>query len=223
MAIKSNSELTTDISSSIVDNTEGLITPGIVRTLLTNVVDSKAHLDDITNVESLLAEKADLVDGKIPSSQLPSYVDAILEFANLASFPVTGATNKLYVAQDSGLVYRWTGTVYVSISSALALGETSSTAYRGDRGKTAYDHSQLTSGNPHSVTKSNVGLGNVDNTSDANKPVSTATQTALNSKVSSDTTGITGADQITNMVSLTQSEYDAIGSKNASTLYIISG
>lgn len=36
--------------------------------------------------------------------------------------------------------------------------------------------------NPHSVTKSQVGLGNVDNTSDINKPVSTTTQTALNSK-----------------------------------------
>lgn len=64
----------------------------------------------------------------------------------------------------------------------LTLGETSSTAYRGDRGKTAYDHSQLTSGNPHNVTKTDVGLSNVDNTSDANKPISTAAQTALNGK-----------------------------------------
>jgi len=48
--------------------------------------------------------------------------------------------------------------------SGLELGETSSTAYRGDRGKTAYDHSQLTSGNPHNVTKSDVGLSNVTNT-----------------------------------------------------------
>ena len=66
-------------------------------------------------------------------------------------------------------------------STALALGETSSTAYRGDRGKTAYDHSQA-SGNPHGTTKSDLGLGSVDNTADADKPVSTATQTALNLK-----------------------------------------
>ena len=46
--------------------------------------------------------------------------------------------------------------------SGLALGETSSTAYRGDRGKIAYDHSQAT-GNPHNTTKSNIGLGNVPN------------------------------------------------------------
>lgn len=65
----------------------------------------------------------------------------------------------------------------------LQLGETSTTAHRGDHGKIAYDHSQVTSGNPHNVTKSEVGLGNVDNTSDLDKPISTATQTALNTKL----------------------------------------
>ena len=70
---------------------------------------------------------------------------------------------------------------YVVMSSSLALGETSSTAYRGDRGKIAYDHSQAT-GNPHGTTKADIGLGNVDNTSDLNKPISTATQLALNTK-----------------------------------------
>lgn len=69
----------------------------------------------------------------------------------------------------------------MSVFASLALGETSSTAYRGDRGKTAYDHSQVT-GNPHGTTKGDVGLSNVDNTSDANKPVSTAQQTALDGK-----------------------------------------
>lgn len=81
-------------------------------------------------------------------------------------------------------------------------------------------HANLTN-NPHSVTKSQVGLGNVDNTSDADKPISTATQGALDLKVSSDTTGVTGADQVTNMISLTQAEYDAIVTKNASTFYLI--
>ena len=76
--------------------------------------------------------------------------------------------------------------------SGLALGETSSTAYRGDRGKIAYDHSQ-TIGNPHGTTKNDIGLGNVDNTSDLNKPISTATQTALDSKL--DKGGYTGTAQ----------------------------
>ena len=69
-----------------------------------------------------------------------------------------------------------------SADQGLALGETSSTAYRGDRGKIAYEHSQVT-GNPHGTTKNHIGLGNVDNTSDLNKPISTAAQQALNNKL----------------------------------------
>lgn len=124
---------------------------------------------------------ASLIDGKVPASQLPSYVDDVLEYANLAAFPGTGESGKIYVALDTNKTYRWSGSAYVEISASLALGETSSTAYRGDRGKTAYDHSQTT-GNPHSTTKADVGLSNVDNTSDTNKPVSTVQQTALDAK-----------------------------------------
>jgi hypothetical protein len=114
----------------------------------------------------------------VPSSQLPSYVDDVLEFANLASFPATGESGKIYIAIDTNLTYRWGGSSYVVMSSSLALGETPSTAYRGDNGKIAYDHSQIT-GNPHGTTKADIGLGNVDNTSDLDKPISTATQKAL--------------------------------------------
>lgn len=67
------------------------------------------------------------------------------------------------------------------VTGFISLGETSSNSYRGDRGKIAYDHSQ-TSGNPHNLVKSDIALGNVDNTSDLNKPISTLTQTALNGK-----------------------------------------
>jgi hypothetical protein len=101
--------------------------------------------------------------GKVPATQLPSFVDDVLEYANLASFPVTGETGKIYVAIDTNLVYRWSGTVYISISSSLTLGETSTTAYRGDRGKIAYDHSQIITGNPHGTSKSDIGLSNVTN------------------------------------------------------------
>lgn len=95
--------------------------------------------------------------GRVPSSQLPSYVDDVLEFTNRAAFPATGEDGKIYVAEDTNITYRWGGTEYVEISSSLALGETSSTAYRGDRGKTAYDHSQITTGNPHGTTAADVG------------------------------------------------------------------
>ena len=79
-------------------------------------------------------------NGLVPSSQLPSYVDDVLEYASVSAFPATGETGKIYVALDTNLTYRWSGSAYVEISPSLALGETSSTAYRGDRGKTAYDH-----------------------------------------------------------------------------------
>lgn len=94
--------------------------------------------------------------GKVPSAQLPSYVDDVVEFASRDSFPATGEDGKIYIAEDTNLTYRWSGTQYVEISPSLALGETSSTAYRGDRGKTAYDHSQTT-GNPHNTTAADVG------------------------------------------------------------------
>lgn len=122
-------------------------------------------------------------NGKVLSAQLPSYVDDVLEFSTISAFPITGESAKIYIAIDTNKSYRWGGSSYVEISSSLSLGETSSTAYRGDRGKIAYDHSQLLSGNPHNVTKADVGLSNVDNTSDINKPISTAVQTALNSKL----------------------------------------
>ena len=74
-------------------------------------------------------------DGKVPAAQLPSYVDDVLEFDKKASFPATGEADKIYVAKDTNLTYRWSGTAYVEISVSLALGETSSTAYAGDKGK----------------------------------------------------------------------------------------
>ena len=79
-------------------------------------------------------------NGKVPTSQLPSFVDDVLEYSAQSSFPATGETGKIYIAQDTNKTYRWSGTAYVEISSSLALGTTSSTAYRGDYGNTAYTH-----------------------------------------------------------------------------------
>lgn len=111
-------------------------------------------------------------NGKVPSAQLPSFVDDVIEgyLYNGAFYEdsahqtlITPQDGKIYIDLTTEKTYRWSGSAYVEISASLALGETSSTAYRGDRGKTAYDHSQLTSGNPHNVTKTDVGLGNVGN------------------------------------------------------------
>lgn len=102
-------------------------------------------------------------DIKIPSAYLPSYVDDVLEFTNLASFPTTGENGKIYVAIDTNLTYRWSGSTYIQIASG---------AVQSVNGQTGVVN----------LTKSDIGLSNVDNTSDLNKPISTATQTALNGK-----------------------------------------
>lgn len=132
----------------------------------------------IGELTDIVSEKADLVAGKVPAAQLPAYIDEVEEFANYASLPSTGSGAKIYVTKDNNKTYRWSGSAYVELSTGVALGETASTAYRGDRGKTAYEHTGRFD-NPHKVTASQVGLGSVNNTSDMDKPISTATAVAL--------------------------------------------
>lgn len=90
-------------------------------------------------------------NGLIPSNQLPSYVDDVIEgYLNdnkLYKEPehiteIIGETGKIYIDLISNKTYRWSGSAFAIISETIALGETSSTAYRGDRGKAAYEHSQ---------------------------------------------------------------------------------
>lgn len=92
-------------------------------------------------------------DGIIPTSQLPSYVDDIIDgYIDLQfnkfysdpehSHPITLESGKIYVDIPTRKIYRYSGSILVEISASLALGETSSTAFRGDYGKIAYDHSQ---------------------------------------------------------------------------------
>ena len=103
-------------------------------------------------------------NGRVPSTQLPSYVDDVLEYLNVAAFPTTGESGKIYVETTGNTTYRWSGSAYVKITS----GEVASVA-----GKTG----------AVTLTKADVGLTNVDNTSDADKPISSATQAVLNTKV----------------------------------------
>ena len=102
--------------------------------------------------------------GQVPSTQLPSYVDDVLEYPNVAAFPTTGETGKIYVETTGNTTYRWSGSGYIKITS----GEVSSVA-----GKTGVV----------TLTKEDVGLSSVNNTSDINKPISAATQAALNGKL----------------------------------------
>jgi hypothetical protein len=215
-----------DVSLGNVDNTSDLNKP--ISNATQTALNIKADLD---------------VNGKVLSSQLPSYVDDVIE-GTLATFPTTGESGKIYVDVATNISYRWSGSVYVEISPSIALGETASTAYRGDRGKTAYDHSQTT-GNPHGTTKANIGLGSVDNTSDLDKPISTAGLAALNTKLgtsniksgSNVTVSVSGNDVTINAVGFnnqrtstplllwagTQAQYTALGTYDSNTVYLISG
>lgn len=135
------------VDSTPAENSENLVTSGAVA--------------------AALAEKADLDEnGHVPASQLPSYVDDVLDgyyheglFYTDAEHEnqITPESGKVYVDVESNITYRWSGSAYVPIGSDLALGETASTAYRGDRGKIAYDHSQIKTGNPHNTKASDIG------------------------------------------------------------------
>lgn len=72
--------------------------------------------------------------GKVPASQLPSYVDDVVEAENFEALPETGESSKIYVTLDTNKTYRWGGTAYVEISASIALGETEGTAYEGNKG-----------------------------------------------------------------------------------------
>jgi hypothetical protein len=60
--------------------------------------------------------------GKVPASELPSYVDDVIEVANYAALPVTGETGKIYITLDNNKSYRWSGSIYVEIAGTPAWG-----------------------------------------------------------------------------------------------------
>jgi hypothetical protein len=81
-------------------------------------------------------------DGKVPASQLPSFVDDVIEATNFAALPAEGEAGKIYVTLDDNKTYRWGGSAYAEISASVAIGETQGTAYEGSKGaalKTAFD------------------------------------------------------------------------------------
>jgi hypothetical protein len=164
-------------------------------------------------------------DGFIPSAVLPSYVDDVVEYANLAAFPATGSSGKIFTALDTSKIYRWSGSTYVEISpspgSTDAVPEGATNRYYTDARAQAANasainakESAITAGTTsqywrgdksfQTLDKTAVGLSNVDNTADLSKPVSTATQTALDGKqstsgkdVAGGYAGLNGSGQLT--------------------------
>ena len=98
------------VDTAVTANSTNLITSGAVNSALGSYImgNAKGAKGGIASLDE---------DGKVPSSQLPSYVDDVLEFAKLTSFPGTGETGKIYVALDTNKCYRWSGSTYIEISA----------------------------------------------------------------------------------------------------------
>lgn len=111
------------------------------------------------------------LNGTIPTACLPSYVDDVLEYTAKANFPATGQQGKIYVDKTTNLTWRWGGSAYVQISPSLALGTTSSTAFRGDYGNTAYTHAVTNKGSAFSS-----GLYKITTNSEGHVTAATAVQ-----------------------------------------------
>lgn len=118
------------IDIDVVDNSDDVtlnITPTVIEininkgssfarwgTILGNLPDQ----EDLQNVLNL---KADLVGGLVPASQLPSYVDDIVEVVNYAALPVVGETGKIYLTLDNNKIFRWSGSVYIEVAANNAI------------------------------------------------------------------------------------------------------
>lgn len=142
------------VDNAVNDTSTNPVQNKAVKAAITDAIANAAYIP--TSQKGANSGVAELdANGKVLSSQLPSYVDDVIEgyksgadffedSAHTASKKITGETGKIYVDLSTNVTYRWSGTAYVEISASLALGETEATAYRGDRGKIAYDHSQST-------------------------------------------------------------------------------
>jgi len=118
----------TALAAARADHVHAL--PSISYSSLTGVPSTftpAAHQQDVSTITGLQAaldakqaagSYATLVSGTVPSSQLPSYVDDVVEYAALSAFPATGETGKIYVARDTNKTYRWSGSTYVEISAS---------------------------------------------------------------------------------------------------------
>ena len=179
-------------------------------------------------------------NGKVPSSQLPSFVDDVIEgyyddntdrFYEESTFEtvIPPESGKAWVDISTNKSYRWTGSVYTRVDEGVQLGETSSTAYRGDRGKTAYDHSQVVTGNPHNVTKSDVGLGNVGNfkavSTEAEQGLTATEQANARANIGAGTSSFDGAySSLTGTPTLgTASDKNVAATGDASTTEVVMG
>lgn len=136
-ALSALSTKSVDVDSALSDSSTNPVMNKVTKAGLDGKVD-KTSVGSANGIAQLDT------NGKIPASQLPGGLDDVEYYDHKTDFPVTGVNDMIYVDKTANKSYRWTGSDYIEMASGgVALGETSSTAYRGDRGKTAYDDSQV--------------------------------------------------------------------------------
>lgn len=160
ITIDENNRINADVTEADIQQLSTEIAGKANTTHTHSAADTTSGVFDLERIPTIPASK---LSGTIPNDMLPSYVDDVLEYASKSAFPATGEDGKIYVDESTNKTYRWGGSSYVEISASLALGETENTAYRGDRGKQAYDHISR-SDNPHGVTYQQVGAAAEDHT-----------------------------------------------------------
>lgn len=160
ITIDENNRINADVTPEDIQQLSTQIAGKANTTHTHSAADTTSGVFDLERIPTIPASK---LSGTIPNDMLPSYVDDVLEYASKSAFPATGEDGKIYVDESTNKTYRWGGSSYVEISASLALGETENTAYRGDRGKQAYDHISR-SDNPHGVTYQQVGAAAADHT-----------------------------------------------------------
>lgn len=182
-----------DVGLSNVNNTSDANKPVSTATQTAlNLKIDKSAIGVANGVAPLDAES------KIPSTYLPSYVDDVVEATSFQNLPANGEAGKIYTTTDNNKIYRWSGSSYIEISaspgSTDAVPEGQVNLYFTTARAASAAPVKSVSGRTGAITltKTDVGLSNVDNTSDLNKPISTATQTALNGKANTSHTHAIG-------------------------------
>ena len=152
--------------------------------------------------------------GKVPTSQLPSYVDDVVEYENEDSFPEEGEAGKIYVDTTTNKTYRWSGSQYVEISASLAIGTTTGTAYDGGLGaqlRTDLDALEATVDGKQATLVSGTNIKSVGTQSILGSG-------ALNLSTLANDMGVAtteGLQSLTERVTAAEGEIDAIQGKEA--------
>lgn len=131
--VTKNTDITAGTATKITYDAKGLVTKG-ENLVASDIPDLSATY--VTNSKIGVASGIASLDenGHVPSSQLPSYVDDVIEAENFAALPTAGEASKIYVTLDTNKTYRWSGSAYVEISASIAIGTTTGTAYDGALG-----------------------------------------------------------------------------------------